>query len=141
MGIESVNQTPVIIAALALAGSVVASLFTYRASNAANKISATKVDAEAYERATAFYKQLLETADRELTRIRGQLDQLHGQLDRVSTQLSQEQDASTVLRNQIRILHMQVAALEATVESLRALVPPGLRPPSPVLPKLTEEDL
>lgn len=57
--------------------AIVAAYFSYRASTRANaqtaetnRIAATKVDAEAYERGQRFYREALEQAERQIDRLR-----------------------------------------------------------------------
>src|SRR5215210_3657529 len=99
--------------------AIVAATFAFRSSvratkatEAANNLAATKVDAEAYERSQAFYEKTLTEAEK-------QIDRLRSQIDRLTTQLAQEQDVSNVLRNQVRTLATQIGSLEATLNSLR----------------------
>lgn len=63
--------------------AIVAAYFSYRASTHANattaetnRIAATKVDAEAYERGQRFYKDALEQAERQIVRLREENDEL-----------------------------------------------------------------
>lgn len=107
------------IALVAGVPSVVAAAFAYRSSARANKISETKVDAEAYDRSQLFYEKLLAEAEKHLERLRSQVERLNDQLDRVNNQLAQEQDTSNALRNHVRTLQLQVNSLEATVNELR----------------------
>lgn len=130
------DPTTIVAAAVGGAPALVAAWFAYRASARANeqaaaqaeetnRIAATKVDAEAYERSQLFYEKLLGEADKHLERLRTQVDRLQDQLDRVNTQLANEQDVSNTLRNQVRILTTQVGSMEATVQILRVQMNEG----------------
>jgi len=120
--------------------SIAAAVFTYRASVTAtrakasadsevNRLAATKVDAEAYERSQAIYEKAMASAEKEVTRLQGQVDRLQAQLERVNDQLAREQDVSNTLRNHVRTLQTQVQQMEQTVTSLRTSFSPGAHPP------------
>lgn len=113
------DNTIVITTVLAGLPSIAAALFAYRTSTQANKISATKVDGEAYERSQQFYEKVMAGAERELTRLQVQVDRLNQQLERVNSQLALEQDVSNTLRNHLRALQTQVTSMEQTVATLR----------------------
>ena len=66
--------------ALSTLSALVAAYFTYRAASLANdrsaeanRIAATKVDAEAYERAQQYYRDALDHAAREIASLRAEL--------------------------------------------------------------------
>ncbi len=116
--------------------SIAAAAFAYRSSISAtkakseadaevNRLAATKIDAEAYERSQAIYEKAMTAAEKEVTRLQGQVDRLAGQLERVNDQLAREQDVSNTLRNHVRTLQTQVQAMEQTVGALRTQITPS----------------
>lgn len=100
------------IALIAMAGTIVTGVITYRTSRATTHVEQTKVDAAAYDRARLIYEGALTTLEEQLAGVRSQLNS-------VSAQLAQEQDTSAGLRRQIRDLRIQMAELEQTVSDLR----------------------
>lgn len=110
---ESWTMTPEMwIALIALVGSIVGGILTWRQSKATTRVEQNKVDAAAYERAKAIYESALNTLEE-------QLDRLRIRLDTVTDQLTREQDSSIAMRTQIRELTLQVEVLERTVADLR----------------------
>ncbi len=128
-------DTSILVALVAGVPSVAAALFAYRSSAQAtrakaetdaevNRIAATKVDAEAFERSQALYEKVLAAAEKEVGRLQSQVDRLHDQLDRVNDQLAREQDVSNTLRNHVRTLQAQVTTMEQTLTALRIQISP-----------------
>ncbi len=118
-GRASVDRN-LLIALLGFVGSLVAAYLAYRTATQANRISATKVDAEAYDRSVTFYEKVLADAEKQIERMRQQVDRLNDQLDRVNAQLATEQDLSNAARDQIRTLRTQVMTLETMLADLRS---------------------
>lgn len=100
------------IALIAMAGTIVTGVITYRTSRATTHVEETKVDAAAYDRAKTIYESALKLLEEQLEKVRAQLTT-------VTVQLAQEQDASAAMKLKIRALEDQVATFERTVADLR----------------------
>lgn len=121
------DATTIIAGAVGGFPAILAAYFAYKASVRAsditeqqNRITVTKVDAEAYERSQKFYEAMLAEAEKTMDRLRVQIDRLNDQVDHLNTQLASEQDVSNVLRNQIRALTTQISYLEQTLNELQS---------------------
>ena len=103
---------PAIVAGVA---AVVAAFLTYRASSQTNRISATKVDSEAYDRAQVIWDKALEHSDREISKLREYVERLEAQLRK-----SDENNAA--LRQTVAQLRETVARMERHNHLLRHLL-------------------
>jgi chromosome segregation ATPase len=122
----TVDATTIIAAAIGGIPALLAAFFAYKSStraatitNEANRLAATKVDADAYERSQRFYESLLNEAEKHIDRLRAQTERLNDQVDKLNNQLANEQDVSNVLRNQVRALTTQVGSMDSTLNDLR----------------------
>ena len=87
-----------------------------------SELERTKVDAEAYLRAKAFYEDALALLERQLGRVQSQSEKF-------AAQLVDEQNTSSALRSQMYALQAQLTALDTTVNLLRQrLAAAGLEP-------------
>lgn len=116
-------DTAVLVAAIALAGSALTAVLTFRASSKASASNDRKVDLEEHRDAVERLKKIIEEQDKHVERVRLQLD-------RVQEQLAKEQDVSFTLRAQIRSLQEQVDELTRSRARLEKLLTVGKDPPA-----------
>lgn len=106
-------DTATITAVAAAVVAIVSGALTYRASAQANRISAVKVDAEAYDRAQKIYQGGLEESERQVAALRAQIE-------RLEIQMSREREISERYRQQIRGLKNTVTRMERHIAIMRA---------------------
>jgi predicted RNase H-like nuclease (RuvC/YqgF family) len=95
--------------------AIIGAILTYRAGSQANRISATKVDSEAYDRAQVIWEKALTHSDREI-------DQLRKYVERLEEQLFRERESSDELRRVVARLKDTVARMERHNAHLRQLL-------------------
>lgn len=105
--------TQVVIGLTSTTVAAIAAVASIRATRTTREVEQTKLDASAFDRAKAAYEGALGQLERQVERLRGEVD-------RLSAQLAVEQDVSASLRLQVRELREQVATMERTIETQRA---------------------
>lgn len=109
--------------------AIIGAILTYRASSQSNRISATKVDNEAYDRAQVIWDKALAHSDREIGKLREYVE-------RLETELRRSGEANEQLRQTVSALKETVARMERQNALLRHL----LRQAGIPIPEIGEDD-
>lgn len=95
--------------------AVIAAFLTYRSSSQANRISAAKVDSEAYDRAQAIWERALTHSEREI-------ETLRKHVERLEAQLQNERELRAALRAELEAMKETLARMERQNRLLRELL-------------------
>lgn len=95
--------------------AIVSAVLTYRSSSQANRTADRKVDSEAYERAKVIWSSAIEQSEKDLGKLRQQIE-------RLEAQVRESREIEATLRGQIRDMKATIARMERQNSMLRTML-------------------